>query len=176
MRPGAEGTNGNDYYGFKGAFDKTGQFIFESQDERDRWQIQRYGHVRNGYRVEGEPQDGRPLLYYTEPFWESEDQRLTYEHAAESRPQREGEGWFAHALRLAAIAEGRMLRMPSMPRKRRMTQDEHHERVNELQAQAQELLKGEPGEFVVQATPKRKAALLAAIGYEPPKDTEEVGA
>lgn len=61
---------------------------FASQDERDRWQVQQYGHVCNGFRDEFERVDERPLLYYTHPFWEPGED-VIWERAVAACPLRE---------------------------------------------------------------------------------------
>lgn len=61
---------------------------FASQDERDRWQVQQYGHVRNGFRDDFERVDERPLLYFTRPFWEPGED-VIWERAAKACPVRE---------------------------------------------------------------------------------------
>lgn len=59
---------------------------FSSMEERDRWQIQQYGHVRNGFRTEHERQDERPLLYYALPFWADAEEERRYERAVRACP------------------------------------------------------------------------------------------
>ena len=80
---------------------------FHNSEERDRWQLRQYGHVRNGFRTEEEPRDDRPLLYEPEPFWCDETERLSYEAAKEAHPKDGDEGPLAYVQRLAAIVAGR---------------------------------------------------------------------
>lgn len=75
------------YAGFKGRWDKDlNTFVFESKDERDRWQIKTYGAVRNCCREASDPIDDRPLRYEKNPFWKDEGERQRYERAAHLCP------------------------------------------------------------------------------------------
>ena len=65
-----------------------------------------------GYREAHEAPDGRPVIYYPHPFWQDETERLTYEHAAESRPRGEQEGAISYVRRLAESVQRRMLAPP----------------------------------------------------------------
>lgn len=56
------------YAGFKAKWDRDLKaYVFDSQDERDRWQRREYAGVRNAFRREDESADGRPVLVYTHP-------------------------------------------------------------------------------------------------------------
>lgn len=70
------------YQGYKGRFEG-GVFVFQSPDERDRWQRDQYGETRNGFRLPHEPTDERPMVKILDPLWQSESERLEYEHASE---------------------------------------------------------------------------------------------
>ena len=73
------------YFGFRGHFD-SGVFVFDTCEERDRWQIQQYGHVRNAWREPDAPFDARPLILH-EPVYRDADEQVAYERAvAEIRP------------------------------------------------------------------------------------------
>lgn len=106
--------------------------VFSSPEERDRWQIRTYGRVRNAFREPDEPPDDRPPID-RRPFWTSESERLTFEHAAETNPRRTGEGPGTYIARLAAIATGRIQRaVKPMPDPKPQTDAEWNERNNEL--------------------------------------------
>ena len=62
--------------------------------------------MRAAYREPDEAPDDRPLVR-RHPFWRSESERLTYEHAVESNPRREGEGVMSYATRIAGIVAKR---------------------------------------------------------------------
>lgn len=62
---------------------------FASQEDRDRWQVQQYGHVRDGFRTELDRTDERPLLVYAHPFWASAEEEARYERAVKACPVRE---------------------------------------------------------------------------------------
>ncbi len=114
--------------------------VFGSMEERDRWQRETYGTVRNAFREPEDVPDERPLVNRRE-FWASESERLTYEHAAETNPKRPDEGPGTYIARLAAIATGRYTQAAKpMPRKeRRQTDAEWNERNNELLRQLEEV-------------------------------------
>lgn len=61
---------------------------FQSQDERDRWQVRQYGHLRNGFREYDEPTDDRPLRIDRHPFWEPGED-VIWERAVKACPLRE---------------------------------------------------------------------------------------
>lgn len=46
-----------------------------------------------------------------EPFWASEEERLTYEHAVEANPKYPAEAPLQYIARIADIAQGRMGRI-----------------------------------------------------------------
>jgi len=67
-RPSQHDADLRRYDGFRVRWDKDlGAYVFESHEERDRWQISVYGAVRDAFRREDEPTDKRPLLYYNNP-------------------------------------------------------------------------------------------------------------
>lgn len=88
--------------------------------------------IRNGYRLPSEPPDERPLVVFTElghphirdgqgriidaetvgsprGFWDSETERMTYEHAVQANPRRASEGLMDYIMRIGSIARGRLL-------------------------------------------------------------------
>ena len=133
-----EGHDVTRYEGFKGAYDRVaGTFVFESTEERDRFQRAKYGAVRNGYREEHEQTDGRPLLIYPEPFWESNEERTAWLRAVESCPLAEYGSLdaYAYLAEVAKVATGLRGGVPTMPRTR-LTRRERDERVRALRAQA----------------------------------------
>lgn len=108
--------------------------VFDSKEERDQWQIQQYGRVRNAFRTEDDPIDERPLLYHPVPFWSSESERLEYEHAVEGNPIGAAEPGTAYCRRIAAIVERRIGSPPkSFPRP--MSRAQRDARLQELRAQ-----------------------------------------
>jgi hypothetical protein len=75
------------YDGFRVHWDKDLRtFVFDSKDERDRWQIKQYGQVRNGFREPDDPDDGRPAIIYNVPPYKSREEQLRYERAASLCP------------------------------------------------------------------------------------------
>lgn len=75
------------YEGFRVRWDKDIRaFVFDSKEERDRWQIHHYGAVRNCFRTEDERDDGRPLLYHTSPQFKDPEQEARYVKAIRSCP------------------------------------------------------------------------------------------
>lgn len=75
------------YAGFKVHWDKdVNTFVFDTKEERDRWQIKQYGKVRNCFRDPDEPVDEQPVIVYRDPFWKDEDERLRYERAVKAAP------------------------------------------------------------------------------------------
>lgn len=90
---------------------------------------------RRAWRWPEEPPDGRPVIDQR-PFWKSESERLTFEHAAETNPRRPGEGPGTYIARLAAIATGRFAQAAKrMPDPKPQTDAEWNARNNELLAQ-----------------------------------------
>ena len=127
--------------GFQGTFDKAaGTFVFASQEERDRFQREKYGAVRNGYRQEWEETDARPLLIYPEPFWESSEEQAAWVRAVQSCPlaQYGSMDAFAYLAEVAKVAEGLPGGVRSMPR-RGLTRRQMDERLRALRAQAKAL-------------------------------------
>lgn len=105
------------YRGFKGAFDRD-TFVFESTEERDRFQVATYGHVRNGWREPDEPTDERPAILhgacrcrgcrrYQREFWRDETERMTYEDAVAANPRGQGEGPATYIKRIGSIVAGK---------------------------------------------------------------------
>jgi len=140
------------YAGFKGAWDKTvGAFVFESMEERDRYQVAAYGHVRHGWREDDEPTDDRPPIRrdscrcagcrsYLDG--DSGTERMTYASAVESNPQREGEGPIAYIQRIGAIVAGKYEKLGlAMPRAG-LTRAEMDARLKLLREQAERLKGG----------------------------------
>jgi hypothetical protein len=126
------------FEGFKGAFDRiAGAFVFESPEERDRYQRAKHGAVRNGFRFEWEQTDERPLLIYSEPFFESSDEQAAWLRAVQSCPLAEygSLDLFAYLAEVGKVAVGLPGGMPTMPRTR-LTRRQMDERVRALRAQA----------------------------------------
>jgi hypothetical protein len=124
------------YEGFKGKFE-SGVFVFESMEERDRWQIHHYGRVRNAWREADDPTDDRPLIAHA-PFWDSESERLEFEHAVETHPPGPGvhgnEYLVAYAARIADVVEGRLVAAGKvMPHP--LGKAAHQRRLNMLEGQ-----------------------------------------
>ena len=118
-------------------------------EERDRWQIQTYGHVRDAFRWPEEPPDGRPMIA-ADPFWSSDGEQTTYELAVRQNPKRPDELPSVYIARIAAIASGKwqakrdavaaLVKAKAMPAPQRtLTDAEWNERNNALQAQRDEL-------------------------------------
>lgn len=129
------------FEGFKGAFDKAaGTFVFESKDERDRFQREKHGAVRNGYREEHEPTDDRPLLIYPEPFWESFGEMTAWVRAVQSCPLAEYGGMdaFAYLGEVGKVAAGLPGGVRQVPR-RGLTRRQMDERLRTLRGQASAL-------------------------------------
>jgi hypothetical protein len=128
------------YEGFKGAYDKfAGTYIFESMEERDRFQREKYGAVRNGYRKEDEPTDERPLLIYPEPVWESAAEMNAWLRAVQSCPLLE----YGHLDAFVYLAEvgkvsGGIRPVKSMPRPG-LTRRQMDQRLRTLRGQASTL-------------------------------------
>ena len=91
---------------------------------------------RKGYREPDEPPDDRPVIVRA-PFWRDESERLTYEHAVESWPRRQGEGAMSYIARIAGIVEQRKLAAVAkeFPPPERLSPVAFHERQMELEAQ-----------------------------------------
>jgi len=126
---------GGRYHGFKGHFD-SGVYVFDSMEERDRYQIATYGQVRNGWREPDEPSDGRPMIVRG-GWWGNESERLTYEHAVESHPRRPDEGHGSYIVRIAETVARRKLAAVAkdFPPPERLSPVEFHNRQVELEAQ-----------------------------------------
>jgi len=112
--------------------------VFDSQEARDRWQIAEYGHVRNGFRTDEEPRDDRPLLVRA-AFWDNESERLTYEHAVETNPCRDGEGAGSYIIRVAETVLERRSRAAAKQMPRPMSRRQRDEQLAKLRAQAREI-------------------------------------
>lgn len=69
---------------------------------------------RLGYREPHEAPDERPVIARS-PFWASESERLTYEHAVESWPKKKDEGGGTYIVRIAEKVRGRLVGVKSMP-------------------------------------------------------------
>jgi hypothetical protein len=111
-------------------------FIFESKEERDRWQLREYGHVRNGFRTENEPEDDRPLLVYHDPPFADRLEQATYEAAVAGSPIRPGEGPFSYMRRISGlVTQERKTGAKTMPRPT-MTRRQVDDRLQTLRAQA----------------------------------------
>lgn len=110
---------------------------FDSKEDRDRWQIAKHGQVRDGFRQEWEQTDDRPLLIYSEPFWESSEERSAWERAVAACPLSEyGElDAFVYLAEVGKVATGLRGGVPTIPRPR-MTRRERDERLRALRKQA----------------------------------------
>lgn len=134
------------YEGFKGHFD-SGVFVFESMEERDRYQIATYGQVRNGWREPDEPTDSRPLIVRG-GAWKDESERLTYEHAMESNPKGADEGPLAYIMRIAGLVQRRRsAAAKDFPKPDRLSPVEYHKRQVELGVQGIAIQAGAPHEY-----------------------------
>jgi hypothetical protein len=125
------------FEGFKGSFDKAaGTFAFESMEERDRFQREKYGAVRNGYRWEHEPSDERPLLIYPEPVWESAAEMAAWVRAVQSCPLREYGHLdaFVYLAEIGKVSAG-LRPVKSMPRPG-LTRRQMDQRLRTLRGQA----------------------------------------
>jgi hypothetical protein len=110
---------------------------FHNSEERDRWQVQQYGRIRNWFRTDEDPRDDRPLLFETHPFWVDDTERMTYEEAVESHPRGDAEGALSYIARIVEIVTGRYLRAGlSLPR--HQTRRERDEALAKLRRQATE--------------------------------------
>lgn len=78
------------YHGFKVHWDRDANgWVFDSKDERDRWQLQQYGHVRNGFREPEEPLDERRATrFQPKPDWTYEEE-MRYLRAVRALPIKE---------------------------------------------------------------------------------------
>jgi hypothetical protein len=112
--------------------------VFESKEARDRWQIQEYGQVRNGFRTHGEPPDGRPLLIEPDAFWEDYTEQLAYEAAVEANPKRDGEGLLTYLERIVAEVKGRYEKA-GQPFPRPTTRRQREAKLAELRTQAKRM-------------------------------------
>lgn len=129
------------FEGFKGVFDKAANtFVFASADERDRFQVAKYGAVRNGFRHEWEQTDDRPLLIYPEPFWESSEEQAAWLRAVQSCPLGEYGHLdaFVYLAEVGKLAAGIRGPVKSMPR-RGLTRRQMDERLKTLRGQAAKL-------------------------------------
>lgn len=141
------------FQGYKGAWDKElGTFVFVSKEERDRFQIDTYGQVRNGFRELDEPEDDRPMIDRDrcrcsdcrdhEGFWKDRTERMTYEDAVEANPRRPEEGPLAYAARISGLVTERYKRaVKSMPRAHQ-TRRERDGTLMKLRGQADGLPSG----------------------------------
>ena len=80
---------------------------FPSQDERDRWQVRQYGHLRNGFRKDDEPTDDRPLRIDRHPFWEPGED-VIWERAVKACPLEQcgSLDFFEYLAEVAKLAKG----------------------------------------------------------------------
>jgi hypothetical protein len=127
------------YEGFQGTAERGG-FVFASQEERDRFQREKHGAVRNGYRQEWEETDSRPLLIYPEPFWESSEEQAAWVRAVQACPLGEYGSMdvWDYLGEVAKVAEGLPGGLRSMPR-RGLTRRQMDERLRALRSQAKAL-------------------------------------
>jgi len=152
------------YAGFKVRWDpQIRTFVFESQEERDRWQVHRYGRVRNAFRTPDEPTDERPCLKDCNcaacrehhGFWRNPSEREAFETAAGqvmAMPDFERLP-LEQRLRLIAAGAGatpgdRRARSPvlrSITPVRPLGEDEFNRRVALLRGQARQIEQREPG-------------------------------
>jgi len=136
----SRGPDPEKYAGFKGSWDKDlDAFVFASKEERDRYQVAKYGAVRNAYREEHEPTDERPPLKYPEPFFESSEERAAWLRAVQSCPLAEYGHLdaFVYLAEVGQVAAG-IRPVQSMPRQR-MTRRQMDERLRALRGQAAKL-------------------------------------
>lgn len=117
-----------------------GPRVFDSPGERDRWQRETHGHVRNGFREEHEETDGRPLLIYPEPFWESSEEMNAWVQAIRACPlaQYGSMDVFAYLEEVGKVAVGLPGGVRKMPR-RGLTRRQMDERLRALRGQARAL-------------------------------------
>lgn len=111
--------------------------VFASKEERDRWQIQEYGQVRNGFRELTEPRDDRPLLTEPDPFWMDYTEQLAYEAAVEANPKREGEGALTYCQRILD-AVGVRYAKAGLEMPRTLTRREREAKLAALRAQRED--------------------------------------
>ena len=148
--PTSSGPVPAEYIGFKGMWESRSRvFVFESCEERDRWQIHRYGHVRNGFREPDEIEDDRPAIARDRcrckgcrdraGFWNDESERMNYEDAVESFPRGEDEGPMAYSKRIAESVNERYQRaLKPMPHTR-MSNRARDLKLQLLRGQVQEV-------------------------------------
>lgn len=119
----------SDYSGFKGYWDNVmNAFVFESQAERDRYLVSKYGYLRNGFRDPEDPQDERPPRRGSQ-FWTNESERLIYEAAVQKYPRNPGEGPMAYAARIGAAVTGAYKSAGQTMPRRGMSQREWREKA-----------------------------------------------
>lgn len=151
------------YAGFRVRWDReVGGFIFESKEERDRWQVQHYGQVRNAFRTPDEPTDERPCLKECncracrehQGLWRNHGQREAYETAATQVMAMPDFERLPLEQRLKLIAAGagatptrKAVRLPvrSIAPVRPLSEDEFNRRVAVLRGQARQIVDREPG-------------------------------
>jgi len=143
----SEGPDIGKYAGFKGSWDKdSNAFVFASMEERDRYQIATYGHVRNGWREDDEPSDERPLILhgvcpcagcreYSGDIWRDKTERMTYEDAAEADHPRPEDTLLDYLARVSTAVSGRYKGV--LPRMRRPggTRVERERQLQKLRGQ-----------------------------------------
>jgi hypothetical protein len=146
-RRSSSGPDPEKYAGFKGSWDKDANaFVFASMEERDRYQIATYGHVRNGWREDDEPTDERPLILhgacpcagcreYSGDIWRDKTESMTYEDAIEAAPIQPDEYRLAYLAKISAKVEGKYQRAgKSMPHVR-MSRQERERQLQKLRGQ-----------------------------------------
>jgi len=102
LRSSHKGPDVSRYEGFRGAWDKAlNVFVFDSADERDRFQVAQYGAARNAFRHEWEQTDSRPLPIYPEPFWDGSEEQAAWLRAVQACPLSE----YGHLDALVYLAE-----------------------------------------------------------------------
>lgn len=111
------------------------QGVFASKDERDRWQIETYGAVRNGFREEYEQEDGRPALRILEPPWADKTEQLAYEDAAETDRPRPEDTLLSYLARVSAAVKGKYGGVLPKMRRPGLSRVERERRVQQLRGQ-----------------------------------------
>ena len=149
MEPRRRRDNPDDekYAGFKGSWDKDIKaFVFASMEERDRYQIATYGHVRNGWREDDEPDDGRQLILhgacpcagcreYEGDIWRDKTERMTYEDAIAAEPIQPDEYRLAYLAKISAKVEGKYGRLAKAMPHARMSRVERDRQLQKLRGQ-----------------------------------------
>ena len=135
------------YDGFKGAWDKdVNAFVFASMDERDRYQIATYGHVRNGWREDDEPTDERPLILrgvcpcagcreYSGDIWHDKTEQMTYEDAVAAEPIKDDDYRLAYLAKISAKVEGKYRRADKAMPHTRMSRVDRERQLQKLRGQ-----------------------------------------